>query len=77
MYADGADDVTKHLALSGEPLVTDLEETLSPKDPNSLLNYQDHTVQGLEYEARYSDYWNSTADEDGKWKVVCRSSRAY
>ena len=32
----------------------------------SLLEYQDLTLQGLEYEAKYSDYWNSTADDDGK-----------
>ena len=31
-----------------------------------LLNYQDLTLQGLEYETAYSDYWNATGDEDGK-----------
>jgi amidase len=33
----------------------------------SLLEYQKLTLEGLEYEAAYSDYWNSTAaDEDGQ-----------
>lgn len=31
-----------------------------------LLDFQDATLQGAEFEARYSDYWNSTGDDDGR-----------
>jgi hypothetical protein len=34
----------------------------------SLLEYQALTIEGRDYEAAYSDYWNSTTDEDGKWQ---------
>lgn len=30
-----------------------------------LLGYQDLTLNGLQYELAYSDYWNSTAEQDG------------
>ena len=66
LMADGAHDVHKQLDLSGEPLIPDLRESLALKDPMGLLEYQDHTLQGLQLEAEYSDYWNRTADEDGK-----------
>jgi hypothetical protein len=36
------------------------------KDAAPLLEYQKNTVLGLEYEAGYSDYWNSTAVDDGE-----------
>jgi amidase len=32
----------------------------------SLLQYQENTIRGLQYEAEYSDYWNSTASDDGR-----------
>jgi amidase len=32
----------------------------------SVLEYQALTIEGRDYDAAYSDYWNSTADEDGK-----------
>lgn len=54
------------LALSGEPLIPELQKFLELKDPMGLLEYQDLTLKGLEYEAGYTDYWNSTADEDGQ-----------
>ncbi|RBR25087.1 uncharacterized protein FIESC28_02144 [Fusarium coffeatum] len=60
--ADGAHDIHSHLDRSGEPLVPDLDFPL--KDPTGLLKYQDLTLQGLEYEREYSDYWNSTEDSD-------------
>ncbi|KAI1762701.1 amidase signature domain-containing protein [Hypoxylon sp. FL1150] len=66
LFADGAHDIHAQLDLSGEPLISDLEETLALRPPIGLLEYQDLTLQGLEYEAKYSDYWNSTADEDGQ-----------
>ncbi|KAH8157236.1 hypothetical protein CIB48_g11014 [Xylaria polymorpha] len=59
--------VDKQLDLSGEPLIPDLEESFKLKEPMSLLEYQDLTLQGLRYEAEYSDYWNSTLEQDGKF----------
>ncbi|KAI8630724.1 amidase signature domain-containing protein [Xylariaceae sp. FL1651] len=66
LKADGAHDIHSQLNRSGEPLIPDLEESFKLRDPMSLLDYQDLTLQGLEYESRYSDYWNSTAEQDGQ-----------
>lgn len=66
LKADGAHDIHTQLDLSGEPLIPDLETTFPLKDPINLLEYQDLTLQGLDYESEYSDYWNSTAEEDGQ-----------
>ncbi|CAG7555245.1 unnamed protein product [Fusarium equiseti] len=60
--ADGAHDIHSHLDRSGEPLIPDLNFPL--KDPIGLLKYQDLTLQGLEYEREYSDYWSSTEEHD-------------
>ncbi|KAF9772265.1 hypothetical protein IL306_010047 [Fusarium sp. DS 682] len=65
LKADGAHDIHQNLDLSGEPLIPDLRSTFQLKAPQDLLQYQDLTLQGLDYERRYSDYWNSTADSDG------------
>lgn len=64
LRADGGHDVHKHLGLSGEPLIPDLEAMFQPRPPLGLLQYQDLTVEGLKYEAAYSDYWNSTVQGD-------------
>ncbi|KAI1046745.1 hypothetical protein LB505_006769, partial [Fusarium chuoi] len=66
LSADGAYDIHQHLNRSGEPLIPDLEDGLNLKTPTELLKHQDLTIQGLEYERQYSDYWNSTADSDGQ-----------
>lgn len=64
--ADGAHDVQSHLGLSGEPLIPELQERFRLRDPMPLLEYQDFTLQGLKYETQYNDYWNSTADAEGR-----------
>ncbi|RGP69091.1 putative general amidase [Fusarium longipes] len=64
--ADGAHDVHTHLDRSGEPLIPDLKDGFQLKAPTELLKYQDLTLQGLEYEREYSDYWNSTQESDGQ-----------
>ncbi|KAI1009060.1 hypothetical protein LB504_001961 [Fusarium proliferatum] len=66
LSADGAHDIHQHLDRSGEPLIPDLQDGLNLKTPTELLKYQDLTIQGLEYERQYSDYWNLTADSDGQ-----------
>ncbi|EXJ69725.1 uncharacterized protein A1O5_06796 [Cladophialophora psammophila CBS 110553] len=66
LKADGANDIHAQLDLSGEPLIPDLAAAFRLKQPIGLLEYQDLTFQGLEYESQYSDYWNATAEEDGQ-----------
>lgn len=46
------------------PIVANSYEVL--RKAESLLDYQKYTVKGLEYEAGYTDYWNSTAADDGE-----------
>ena len=65
LYADGAHDIHHHLKRSGEPLLPELRKSFKLRDAIPLLEYQDLTLQGLNYEAEYADYWNSTADEEG------------
>ncbi|KAF4337158.1 general amidase [Fusarium beomiforme] len=66
LSADGEHDVHQHLDQSGEPLIPDLQDGFKLKTPTELLNYQDLTLQGLEYERGYSDYWNATGESDGQ-----------
>ncbi|OAQ65418.1 general amidase [Pochonia chlamydosporia 170] len=66
LKADGAHDIHSHLNLSGEPLIPDLRETFKLKQPMGLLEYQENTLEGLSYEAAYSDYWNQSANDDGQ-----------
>ncbi|KAJ2992004.1 hypothetical protein NUW58_g2320 [Xylaria curta] len=66
LKADGAYDIHSQLNLSGEPLIPDLRKSFKLREPMNLLKYQDLTLQGLKYEADYSDYWNSTAEQDGQ-----------
>ncbi|KAK0717215.1 amidase signature domain-containing protein [Lasiosphaeria miniovina] len=55
--------VAIHLDLTGEPL---LQPKAVLRPPSSLLEYQAATLEGLAYEFEYSDYWNSTANEDAE-----------
>jgi amidase len=66
LKADGGHDIHKQLRLSGEPLIPPLRESFKLRDPLSLIKYQELTVEGRDYEAAYSDYWNSTGDDDGQ-----------
>ncbi|KID87241.1 general amidase [Metarhizium guizhouense ARSEF 977] len=66
LTADGAHGIHGHLNLSGEPLIADLQEEFQLKPPLGLLQYQENTLDGLSYEAKYSDYWNQTASDDGQ-----------
>ncbi|QSZ32369.1 hypothetical protein DSL72_001943 [Monilinia vaccinii-corymbosi] len=65
MNADGSHDIQKQLALSGEPLIDDLQSFYQLKAPMSLLAYQDLALQLRDYRQAYADYWNSTADDAG------------
>jgi len=65
LYADGAHDVQAHISRSGEPIIPNLKSRFGLREPMPLLQYQDLTMQGLDFENRYADYWNSTGTEDG------------
>ncbi|KAI9778891.1 MAG: hypothetical protein M1839_007854 [Geoglossum umbratile] len=60
LRADGAYDVHKQLNLSGEPLIP-IKSGSQLEDPMGLLRYQELAIQGRDYCAAYSDYWNATA----------------
>ncbi|OIW30790.1 amidase [Coniochaeta ligniaria NRRL 30616] len=66
LLSDGLYDIHQQLARSGEPLVPSLTEELKQREPRPLLEVHDLTLKGLAYEIKYSDYWNSTADDDGQ-----------
>ncbi|KAF8451454.1 amidase signature domain-containing protein [Kalaharituber pfeilii] len=67
LRADGAHHVHTQLNLSGEPLIPALRKSFQLRDPISLLEYQRLTLEGRDFSAEYSDYWNSTAEnEDGQ-----------
>ena len=67
MKADGAHDIHQQLDLSGEPLVPPLRDAFQLRDPVSLLEYQDLTIQGKTYCEAYTDYWNSTSSKDDQF----------
>lgn len=69
LKADGAHDIHAQLNLSGEPLIPELVKSFQLKDPMNLLQYQDLTLEGRDYSAAYSDYWNATAD-DKAYQIV-------
>ena len=66
LKADGAHDIHKQLDLSGEPLIPPLRDSFQLREPMSLIEYHNLTVEGRNYEAAYSDYWNATTEDDGK-----------
>ncbi|MCJ1410567.1 hypothetical protein MMC19_004653 [Ptychographa xylographoides] len=66
LKADGAHHIHQQLDVSGEPLIPQLRASFQLRDPIPLLEYQDLTLQGLDYEASYSDYWNTTKEQDGQ-----------
>lgn len=48
-------------------MIPELESRgLGLRPPMGLLDLQDTTLQGAEFEARYSDSWNSTGNDDGR-----------
>ncbi|ESZ93257.1 hypothetical protein SBOR_6357 [Sclerotinia borealis F-4128] len=65
MNADGSHHIQTQLALSGEPLIDDLQSFYTLKTPMSLLEYQDRALQLRDYRQAYADYWNTTEHADG------------
>ncbi|KAE8154450.1 amidase signature domain-containing protein [Aspergillus avenaceus] len=64
LTADGGHDIHRQLDLSGEPLIPQLRDPFCLRDPMSLLEYQALTIEGRDYEAAYSDYWNETSNAE-------------
>jgi amidase len=76
LLSDGLYDIHQQLARSGEPLIPGISEELKYREPLPLIETHDLTLKLLDYEIRYSDYWNSTAEEDGmdqssSWSFTC------
>jgi amidase len=58
----------KQCALSGEPLIKEVQRFVSADDPAvpiPLLSFEGLTVQKEDFENKYHDYWNSTSDKTG------------
>ncbi|KAK2744815.1 hypothetical protein FQN57_004139 [Myotisia sp. PD_48] len=73
LQADGATDVHKQLALSGEPLLPALMNFLSYREPTSLLEYQNMVLESRDYCTAYAEYWNSTNQDDGEYSNLLPS----
>ncbi|KAM7205455.1 Amidase signature domain containing protein [Naviculisporaceae sp. PSN 640] len=70
---DGCADVWEALQLSGEPQVFEINglfEVDGPREPLSLLKYQNTVAHMRDYRNRYQEYWMSTADKTGNGKPV-------
>jgi amidase len=63
----------KQCALSGEPLIKEVQRFVSADDPAvpiPLLSFEGLTVQKEDFENKYHDYWNSTSDKTGTARPV-------
>ena len=63
-------DVLENAALSGEPLVPQIQPMFEngPRQPIAVPEYHNNTLRLQDYRARYQDYWSSTADKSGTGK---------
>ncbi|PGH19655.1 hypothetical protein AJ80_03810 [Polytolypa hystricis UAMH7299] len=66
IISDGGHDVNKQLDLSGEPIIPPIRETFKLREPFTAIKCQELAIQGLELCRAYSDYWESTANDDGQ-----------
>jgi amidase len=63
----------KQCALSGEPLIKEVQRFVSADDPAvpiPLLSFERLTVRKEDFENKYLDYWNSTSDKTGTARPV-------
>ena len=63
--ADGMNDVLENTALSGEPLVPQIQPMFEDgvRQPITVPGYYNSTLRLQDYRARYQRYWSSTADK--------------
>lgn len=68
--ADGMNDVLDNTALSGEPLVPEIQPMFENgvRQPIAVPEYYNNTLRLQDYLARYQEYWSSTADKSGTGK---------
>ncbi|KAI9660056.1 MAG: hypothetical protein M1821_001408 [Bathelium mastoideum] len=61
--ADGGADIFGQLALSGEPLIPELQRSFGsgPRPPLNVLEFYKNTIRLKEFRARYQEYWSSTS----------------
>ncbi|KAF4447181.1 general amidase [Fusarium austroafricanum] len=65
MNANGGYDIFENLALSGEPLIPELEEDYPNDEPDSPLSailVEKQVQQLIKYKLEYHHYWKSTAN---------------
>jgi amidase len=67
-FADGLEDLTRHCALTGEPMLT----PLAPKEPVSLSTYEywQLTLRRNQYIKGHLDHWEATAATTGTGRPV-------
>lgn len=73
LQSDGGHDIHKQLGLSGEPLIPLLREVFKLDPPFSAIRCQELSIQGRDSCEAYSDYWNTTATDDGTAVEHCPS----
>ncbi|KAI5809918.1 amidase signature domain-containing protein [Peziza echinospora] len=77
LLADGAHDVYTQINLSGEPLILELAKSFQLRDPICLLEYQQLAIEGRDYAAAYSDYWNETCNHGDDAYTGCINLMSY
>ena len=70
LQTDGGHDIHKQLRLSGEPLIPRLRDVLAPKDPMSIVEYQELVLEGRAFQEAYLDYLNSIGGVNGSNAVL-------
>lgn len=73
LQTDGGHDIHKQLRLSGEPLIPRLRDVLAPKDPMSIVEYQDLVLEGRAFQEAYLDYLNCTGGANGSSAISSRT----
>lgn len=74
LQTDGGHDIHRQLGLSGEPLIPGLQAVLAPKDPMTIVEYQDLVLEGRAFQEAYLDYLNSTGGANGSNNISSYSS---
>lgn len=70
--ADGRRDVVENAALSGEPLVPEIQALFAngTPEPIPLPDYYKNTLRLQDFRARYQAYWTSTAEKSATGRPV-------
>ncbi|KAK5454293.1 hypothetical protein LTS15_006293 [Exophiala xenobiotica] len=64
LQSDGGHDIHHQLQLSGEPLIPPLRNIFKVEPPFDAIKIQQLSIEGRDFCAAYTDYWNSLAGDD-------------